>query len=77
MQTEMYVVDLTKVEGDGDIPCPKCGTMLSPNDTSEESYTVVDVKSDGDDLMDEMVVQCLRCGSEIRLVGFAELREAW
>lgn len=73
----MYVIDLGNVNGEGDFPCPQCGKMLSPNDISEENYMVIDVKSDDDDIMEEMIIQCMKCGSEIRLVGFIDLKETW
>jgi len=27
-----YKVDLARLEGSGDFPCPKCGAKLSPED---------------------------------------------
>lgn len=76
-QAQILLVDLRKIEGEGDFACPKCGVMLSPNDLSEENYTVIDVKSDDDDIMEEMTIQCLKCGAEIKLVGFSDLKENW
>jgi predicted RNA-binding Zn-ribbon protein involved in translation (DUF1610 family) len=38
---QIYKVDLTKIEGNGDFPCPKCGAIISPDDESEEVYTIV------------------------------------
>jgi len=43
---EVYTVDLGKAEGE--FPCPKCGTLFSPDEASDEDYTVVDVKCDGE-----------------------------
>lgn len=74
-QVEAYTVDLRKMEGEGDFPCPKCGAIISPDDVSEENYTVVDVVYNKKGLMEEMVIQCLKCKSEIRLTSFIELME--
>jgi predicted RNA-binding Zn-ribbon protein involved in translation (DUF1610 family) len=32
----VYTVDLTKIDGDGSFPCPRCGTTISPDDESDE-----------------------------------------
>jgi len=64
-----YTVDLTKIDGDGAFPCPKCGTIISPDDESEENYQIVDTKVRNDELA-ELIVMCKRCGITIKLVGF-------
>jgi len=65
----MYTVDLTKIDGDGAFPCPKCGAIISPDDETEEIYQIVDTKVEGDSLA-ELIILCNKCGSTIRLVGF-------
>lgn len=74
MKTQMkkdvaYTVDLTKIDGDGAFPCPKCRTMLSPDDESDENYHIVETKVERDELT-ELVLTCNKCGSAIKLVGF-------
>ncbi len=64
-----YTVDLTTIEGDGAFPCPKCRTMISPDDESEETYKIVDTKIVNDELV-ELVVMCGNCGTTIKLSGF-------
>ena len=76
-QVEVYTIDLRKIEGEGDLQCPKCGVVISPDDISEEVYTVIDVKENKEGLMEELTIQCLKCSSEIRLIGFLELKENW
>lgn len=66
----VYQVDLTKLEGEGDFPCPGCGIVISPEDETEDVYTIVSTKVTGEDL-EELVIQCNRCKSKIRLVGFS------
>jgi predicted RNA-binding Zn-ribbon protein involved in translation (DUF1610 family) len=65
----MYTVDLTKIDGDGAFPCPKCGTVISPEDETEETYTIVETKVK-DDVLAELVLMCNKCRSKIRLTGF-------
>jgi predicted RNA-binding Zn-ribbon protein involved in translation (DUF1610 family) len=65
----MYTVDLTKIDGDGAFSCPKCGTMISPDDETEEAYRIVETKVRNDELA-ELVLMCNKCGSKIRLTGF-------
>ncbi len=64
----MQEIDLTKIEGDGAFPCPKCGAVISPDDETESVYTILETKFKGDSL-EKLVIQC-KCGSEIHLVGF-------
>jgi predicted RNA-binding Zn-ribbon protein involved in translation (DUF1610 family) len=43
-QTHAYKVDLTKIEGNGTFSCPRCGTIISPNDCNEETYAIMGTK---------------------------------
>ncbi|MCK4424384.1 hypothetical protein KAU93_01770 [Candidatus Bathyarchaeota archaeon] len=65
----MYTVDLTKIDGDGAFPCPKCGAVISPEDETEEAYAIVETTVKKDELA-ELVLMCNRCRSKIRLTGF-------
>jgi predicted RNA-binding Zn-ribbon protein involved in translation (DUF1610 family) len=64
-----YTVDLVKIDGDGAFPCPKCGVVISPDDETEEVYTILETKVKNDELA-ELTLVCNNCGSKIRLVGF-------
>jgi len=68
-QPLVYKVDLTKIQGDGDFPCPNCGAIISPEDETEDVYRILETKVRGQAL-EELVIQCNKCGSRIRLVGF-------
>ncbi len=70
----IYTIDLTKIDGDGAFPCPKCGTLISPDDESEETYQIVETVVKNDELA-ELVLSCKKCGTKIRLVGFLGQRE--
>lgn len=66
-----YTIDLTQIEGDGSFPCPKCGTVISPEDETEEVYKIVDTKIVNDELV-ELVIMCGTCGNNIKLTGFQQ-----
>jgi len=68
-KTRLYTIDLTKVKGDGKVNCPRCGVEISPDDTTEEVYTILEpvVK---EDCLEKIILRCNRCGSRISLVGF-------
>ncbi len=68
-KTAVYKIDLTEIPGEGDFPCPKCGATLSPDDETESVYTILDTKMKEESL-EELIIQCNRCGTEIHLVGF-------
>jgi DNA-directed RNA polymerase subunit RPC12/RpoP len=68
-QPLVYEVDLTKIQGDGDFPCPNCGVIISPEDETEDVYRILETKVRGQAL-EELVIQCNKCESKIRLIGF-------
>lgn len=70
-KSKAYVIDLTKVDGDGRVNCPKCGVEISPDDTTEEIYVILKpiVKQD---CLEKILLQCKKCGSQINLVGFGQ-----
>jgi len=70
-----YTVDLTKIDGDGTFQCPKCGTVISPDDESEDTYQIVGTRVKGDELA-ELVITCKKCGANIKLTGFLSPPEA-
>jgi hypothetical protein len=46
--------------------------MISPEDESEEVYTIIKEKVKGD-ILEELVIQCNKCSCQIRLTGFSVL----
>ena len=67
----LYTINLAQIEGEGSFACPKCGTMISPDDESEEVYKIVDTKVVNDELV-ELVISCCTCGTTIKLTGFEQ-----
>lgn len=68
-KSSLYTINLVAIEGDGAFPCPKCGTMISPDDESENDYKIVDTKIMNDELA-ELIIACGKCGSTIKITGF-------
>ena len=74
-QTKQVMVselDLTKIDGNGDFPCPKCGVTISPEDETEDVYIILE-ETVRNDALEEMLIQCNKCGNQIRLTGFSVL----
>lgn len=72
-QTQMYVMDLTEIDGNGDFLCPECGTMISPDDCSEKAYSILEGKVSNRGL-EELMIRCNKCTTELHLTGFSLLQ---
>jgi hypothetical protein len=71
---KLYNVNLIKVKGNGNITCPECGIGISPDDTSEEVYTILEPVMKGNQLQ-KIIIRCNRCKSTINLTGFNTLNK--
>lgn len=71
-QILVYEVDLTKIHGNGEFKCPKCGVKISPDDETEKVYRILEPKVVGGNLQ-ELIIQCQKCRSHIRVTGFSHL----
>lgn len=69
----VYVIDLTKIDGDGDFQCPQCGAVISPEDETENTYVIQQVKMKKNDQLEELVIKCNNCESIIHITGFTSL----
>ena len=72
---QMFNVDLSKIDGEGEFPCPKCHILISPDDESEQVYRVMDIL-ENDDGLENIVIRCNNCHCTIRLEGFSALHQA-
>jgi len=72
-QIQVYVLDLTKIDGEGDFSCPRCGNKISPDDPSEEAYSILEA-SVSEQGLEELSIRCNQCRSELRLTGFSLLQ---
>lgn len=73
--TLLYKIDLAKIEGEGEFPCPSCGNLISPDDESGLNYEILNVSVDDQGRLKEILVVCKKCGSKIILEGFELLSE--
>ena len=73
-QSQAYKLDLTKIDGNGDFSCPKCGNTVSPDETTEKTYSILEPKVNSHGL-EEIVICCNKCKSYIHLTGFSLLEE--
>jgi hypothetical protein len=62
------------MDGSGDFSCPKCGTPMSPDDCTEEAYSILEAKVN-DQGLEEMVIRCNNCASQLHLTGFSLLQK--
>jgi predicted nucleic-acid-binding Zn-ribbon protein len=65
----LFNVDLVKIRGNGDFKCPGCGVKISPDDQTEETYTILETIMKGENL-ERVTLQCNKCGSQIQITGF-------
>jgi hypothetical protein len=66
---KFFTIDLAEIRGRGEFECPKCGSKISPDDKTEDAYTILELVMKGD-CLDKIILQCNRCGSQIHLTGF-------
>ena len=73
MQTcRLFTIDLTKIKGNGDFGCPKCGVRISPDDETQKTYKILEAVMKHDEL-DGITLQCNKCECQIHLTGFRSL----
>jgi DNA-directed RNA polymerase subunit RPC12/RpoP len=73
-QIHAYKIDLTKIDGNGDFFCPKCGSKISPDDETEEVYCILNIYVNKYGL-EEVEILCNNCSSHIHLTGFSLLEK--
>jgi predicted RNA-binding Zn-ribbon protein involved in translation (DUF1610 family) len=73
-EKQMHMMDLTKIKGKGDFPCPQCGTNISPDDFSDEEYSMLEIRVNQGNI-DELVIRCNKCATDIHLTGFSLLQK--
>jgi len=64
-----YMISLLETGKNGDFPCPKCGTMITPDDETEDTYKLIETGVKDNEL-DYVIVQCNKCNSMIKIGGF-------
>jgi hypothetical protein len=74
IQIALYKMELSEINRNGSLACPGCGAHISPDDQTEEIYTLLDVNMNGVGL-DEIVIRCNRCRSQIYISGFSKAEQ--
>ena len=69
-QVLMHKIDLLELEGEGDFLCPCCGATISPNDETDDVYSVLEAKVRKGRL-ENVLIQCNNCSNKILLTGFS------
>lgn len=72
-QVSAFRIDLNTIDGDGEFPCPSCGQPISPDDETEATYMITDIKTREDGSLEMLSVFCKKCKSTIHLEGFEAL----
>ena len=62
------------MSGNGDFSCPRCGNSISPDDSTEEAYSILEAKV-SDQGLEEILIRCNKCESELHLTGFSLLQK--
>jgi len=73
-KNKAFVVDLSETRRNGEFKCPKCGVEISPEDKSESAYAILETVMKRD-CLEELIIQCNKCGTKIHLVGFDGSKE--
>ena len=71
-QILVHRIDLMAIEGKGDFLCPHCGTKISPNDETEEVYSILEPKV-RNNILESLLIRCNTCSNKLLLIGFAAL----
>lgn len=66
----IHKIDLTKLAGKGDFLCPICQTKITPDDETEEVYTILEPKVKNNHL-ESLLIKCNNCSNKILLNGFS------
>ena len=72
-QLLVYTVDLLKLDGKGDFLCPCCGVSISPEDETEEVYSILETRAIND-VLEDVLILCNSCSNKILLTGFSVLK---
>jgi len=68
----VHKINLLEIEGKGDFLCPRCHAKISPEDETEESYSILEPKVKNNAL-EGLLIRCNSCSHKIFLTGFAAL----
>ena len=67
-----HTINLIELDGKGDFLCPTCQATISPDDETEESYSILEPKVKNNTL-EGLLIRCKNCSNKIFLTGFSAL----
>jgi DNA-directed RNA polymerase subunit RPC12/RpoP len=70
----IFKIDLLKLHGKGDFLCPQCKIKISPDDETEDAYTILEAKVRYN-ILEDLMIRCNNCTSKILLTGFNILND--
>jgi len=70
-----FHIDLTKIEGEGEFLCSTCGRIISPDDETSMTYDILETRTNEDGTLEEITIQCKKCGTITHIKGFEGLTE--
>jgi len=73
-KSKSFFIDISRTKGSGEFRCPKCGTKISPEDHSEDVYTILRPMMK-EDRLERIILQCNKCKSKIHLTVFNVLEK--
>lgn len=71
-QLLVHKINLMELEGKGDFLCPCCGTKISPDDKTENVYSILEPKV-RNNALEGLLIRCNNCSNKILLTGFSVL----
>jgi len=71
-QSFVHKINLIALDENGDFLCPCCGTRISPDDETEEVYSILEPKVRNNTL-ECLMIRCNHCSNKILLTGFPTL----
>ena len=73
-QMSVLKINLTELEGKGEFLCPYCGIRISPDDETENVYSILEPKVKNNVLID-LLIRCNKCSNKMLLTGFSILEK--
>ncbi len=71
-QVKAYKFKVSQTNRDGTFKCPCCTAEISPDDHTEAAYVIKETKLQNNNL-EEIIIQCQKCLTNIHLCGFSDI----
>ena len=71
-QISVHKINLVELKGKGEFSCPYCGIKISPDDETENIYSILEPKVKNN-VLEDLLIRCNKCSNKILLTGFSIL----